>query len=500
MADSSASKSCSTKRYPLQQVAAQLAFIFAFFVPSLTFAQLEDSIGYVTGKIVDADTGQAVAYPAPIYIQSCDNAVCTSVQIAGVDANGNFEFPPEPDIKAGRYRVQIAIQSPANYYPVNTEQIDIGVGQDFDFGVIRVKRAAAIGSIRGTLVRQDDGRSLADLGQIILQRCSDETGCRDLARTATNDAGRFVFASRADLTVNFRYRVRIEPELARFSDTSTGYFELNANEHYDLGEIPVPVRTLPEISSISGRIVDVRTGVPPYWILRNLPNASAPSVQLIQCQQECIEIPVAVGIDESGRFLVEPPDYFTLKPGGYRVEIYGVAGYSKIYSDVVQIAADQDFDFGDIGLTSDPIFIAGNRACNRGVFNRTRPAPGQAESGSRLRNPCRYSARIFNNTDRQLSGLVWSTVNGSFGLANDGEPQSRVTFEASAGNGSLIKIWRRRITIPPWTSRIVPFQFEIPQRIDEQAEYCTELFFGRYPDPLYSDVIKQPLFCISNFR
>jgi len=390
MANASTNKSDSAQTRGLQQAAVQAVFVITFFVPLLVFAQLEESIGYVTGKVVDAETGQAVAYPAPIYLQKCNNSVCTSVQIAGVDANGNFEFPPEPRFLAGRYRVQIAIQSPANYYPVNTDQVDIGAGQSFDFGVIRVNLAAAIGSIAGTLIRQDDSQALANLGQIILERCSDETGCRDFATTTTDDVGRFIFASRAGLTVNYRYRVRIEPALVRFSDTSTEYFELDDNEHYDLEEIVVPVRIFPEISAIRGRVVDANTGIPPFWLLRNLPNSSAPSVQLFQCQPDCVRLPVAVGIDETGRFLIEPPDYFILKPGGYRVEIYGVAGYRKTFSEVVEISADQDFDFGDIGLNPDPIFIAENKACDRSVFDRALSASRQAKNGYRPRNPCTY--------------------------------------------------------------------------------------------------------------
>lgn len=233
---------------------------------------------------------------------------------------------------------------------------------------------------------------------------------------------------------------------------------------YGLSISPAP----PLIGSIAGRVVEAATGEP-------LPGTSAPFavVTLLRCDGvDCIEFVAEQFTDEEGGFRFERD--FELRPGTYQVIAFADE-FEENATEPFDVAGDEDFDVGDLGLAPQPF-----------AFSDIQPCEDLLPQG----DSCRYSVTVTNNTNAPLEGLAWSLVFGeipsSFGFT---------LFEASTFRGSRQAV-RAPVTLEPFSEQALRFRFDVPA-FALGAEFCTEIFLGVNPDPLVTTIRQAPLFCLS---
>ncbi len=206
------------------------------------------------GRIVDANTGAAIPN-AVVWLQSCDNGVCSDYQYRGYafsGPDGSFRFAPDNFtlydniLRTGEYRVIVnAGQSYAHY--VGT-LFQIFEGQDLDLGNLGVEPIPVLGSIRGRLVDAVTGNPLPGpalpFGRAELQSCSPIYGCWTIRYAVTDAQGNFLFESNLNAPLSpGTYRVVASAD--QYQATTGPEFEVAANQHYDVGDFAVksfPVR------------------------------------------------------------------------------------------------------------------------------------------------------------------------------------------------------------------------------------------------------------------
>jgi len=233
---------------------------------------------------------------------------------------------------------------------------------------------------------------------------------------------------------------------------------------YRLVFLPQPAA----IGSITGRVVDARTGVP-----LSADGADRTLVTLERCRGElCNEYVTAQVADAEGRFR------FRLDDDGTRIAT-GAFELRFITDDFVEksvrvdIGENEALELGDVALVGLPIQITDIRPC--GSF---------LPQGS----TCRYSARIVNRTGQDLNGLAFSFVTaGPFGRFT--------SFEASTRRGAP-DVTRAPLAIPDGGSQDVSFVFQVPAFLGDFDSVCTALVVGTEPAPLLDVARTRSLFCM----
>ena len=219
------------------------------------------------------------------------------------------------------------------------------------------------------------------------------------------------------------------------------------------------------IGSISGRIVDAITGDP-------LPG-DAPfftAVELHRCEEFGCTFVNFQPADSEGRFR-----FFSTEAGQpLEVGTYQVLAFAEAYqqgqTDQFEVGEGEDRDVGDIPLQPFPV-----------QFSEIRPCGNLPPEGG----ICSYSVRINNRTPAKLDGATWSIVN-------------------AGGIGSLIDFTvfqtaiARRVTLSPFASRVVQFDFAVPDTVRDDAFICADAFFGENRlEPFFNTLGARHLFCIS---
>jgi hypothetical protein len=226
----------------------------------------------------------------------------------------------------------------------------------------------------------------------------------------------------------------------------------------------------PPIGSISGRIVDARTGEP-------LPGNEPPFAfaELLLCEGDFCESVSFQSADGEGRFRFERDFNDQPLPVGTYQVVASANEFEPAQTDQFEVGEGEDFDVGDIPLQPVPI-----------SFSDIQPCEDLLPQG----DICRYSVQVTNNTDAPVRGLAWSLVDG-FGLLSS---LGFTTFEASTRGGSLQAI-RERLELAPFGEATLEFQFSLPAFV-LGAEFCTRAFIGVDPSPLVTTVRESFLFCI----
>jgi hypothetical protein len=240
----------------------------------------------------------------------------------------------------------------------------------------------------------------------------------------------------------------------------------NFSGTYQLTISPPP----PFIGSISGRIVDARTGEP-------LPGNEPPfaSADLVRCEGDTCEFVSSQSADGEGRFRFErDSEGQPLLVGTYEVVAFANE-FETAQTDPFDVGEGEDFDVGDIPIQPLPL-----------TFSDIQPCEDLLPQG----DICQYSVLVTNNTDAPVRGLAWSLVDGFNLLSSLGF----TTFEASTRGGSLQAV-RQRLKLAPLGEATLEFQFDVPPFV-LGAEFCTRAFIGVDPRPLVTTVRESFLFCI----
>ena len=236
---------------------------------------------------------------------------------------------------------------------------------------------------------------------------------------------------------------------------------------YQLTISPPP----PSIGSVSGRIVDARTGEP-------LPGDGPlfAFAELLRCDgDDCFEQVGFESADGEGRVRFERDfEGQPLDVGTYQVRAFANE-YEQAETDPSEVGEGEDVDIGDIPLEPPQISVSNIQPC---------------EDLLPQGDICRYSIQVRNNTRAPVRGLAWSIVDGS-GLLSS---LTFTQFEASTRGGSRQAV-RERLAVGPLDEATLEFQFDVPPFVIG-AQFCTRVFFGVDPSPLVTTVRESFLFCI----
>ena len=229
----------------------------------------------------------------------------------------------------------------------------------------------------------------------------------------------------------------------------------------------------PVIGSISAQAVDAISGAP----LSGEAPAYAYFTLAVCEDDDCSTVIYGNSADSEGR--VSFASNFNGAP--LRVGTYEVAAYAQDYemasSGPFLVSAGEDFEVDTLLLNPPPISISDFEPCD------AIPAYGGI---------CRYRAKLTNNLPERLRGLSWSLVDAY----NLGSTRDNTTFEAtSRGRINNVAI-RKHFNIKAFEDKTVEFLFTVPASVADGAVFCTRLFAGLYPNPLFDPVQESFLFCI----
>ncbi len=158
------------------------------------------------------------------------------------------------------------------------------------------------------------------------------------------------------------------------------------------GSYQVTIAPVPLIGSVGGRVTDAISGAP-------LRGDAAPFafVRLLQCVDfGCTEIN-AQATNSEGRFLFESDSNgVPLPAGSYQILASGDQ-YQPNQTDGFVVGEGENYDDGDIALTSFPV-----------RFSEIQPCVVPTAGGV-----CDFSVKVTNGLSARLSGNAWSLVNGS---------------------------------------------------------------------------------------
>lgn len=231
---------------------------------------------------------------------------------------------------------------------------------------------------------------------------------------------------------------------------------------------------VPTIASISGRVVDSRTGEP----LRGdaPPFASA---ELHQCfDSGCIDFNVVnvQPTNSEGRFLFDSD--FT--GGAPTVGTYQVAAFA----DQFQQGRTPPFDVKE-GETKD----AGNIPLEPSFLQVLDIVP--CRNLSPLGGTCKYRLKLSNTSSTRLKGGAWSLVDGS-GI---GSVTGFTQFQTGRSGDQSPE--PQRVNIGPGESKTLNFRFQVPGAVANGAFICTSALVGQGSTPVFNTLADRFLFCIS---
>jgi hypothetical protein len=241
----------------------------------------------------------------------------------------------------------------------------------------------------------------------------------------------------------------------------------------DFGPYTLTFRVQPPfIGSISGRLVDARTGGP-----LNTSRVSGANVDLALCApgEGCSSVGFGL-LDADGRFeaAYQSVGNLHLPPGTY--ELTAFADYYGFVTPIPRfdVAEGQRLDLGDVALPTPAI-----------SYSELVPCSTVQTQGGR----CAYSLRVHNNAAEPLEGLARSVV-------SDPRTTSPRAFEVSASRAGA-GVRRAPLSVAPGGSELVAFAFDVPAFVPNGTLLCAELFVGTGPAPLIDESLRARLFCMT---
>ncbi|HEX5840002.1 MAG TPA: carboxypeptidase-like regulatory domain-containing protein, partial [Anaerolineales bacterium] len=415
----------------------------------------------ITGRITNALTGEPLPgssdpFAAAHLYRICGEGCLEFVNAQQVDEQGRFHFDANlfgTPLIDGEYQ----ITGIASLYPNRDFGPFTFSGTNLDVGDLPLTPPA---QIRGRVVDAATGDPLPG-ASVALYRCESGSCFEFIGSQGTDDSGLFRFATsqfglplaagtyEVEISANERITVRLEVTLAESQDQNLG----------DVALEPVPF-----LGSISGRLVDDLTGLPIS------PDFMA-SVQLFGCtgSSGCTFVNV-LNTDADGRFHIAT-DYFGNRLPAGEYQILGQADqYFLRDSEHFTVGEEEDYDTGDIGLTSFPVRFSQVQHCNE------IPAAG---------GECEFTVLVTNGTDRTLKGKTWS-------MANVGLPDSFIGFTHFQVKD------QQDLDLGAGRSKIFRFHLRVPENNSSSpASACTFIFVGEGSQALFNTIGHRNLFCIT---
>ena len=241
-----------------------------------------------------------------------------------------------------------------------------------------------------------------------------------------------------------------------------------------IGTYQLTVSPFVQIGSISGRIVDAVSGNP-------LPGDVDPFalVDLLRCELGNCDIFVNQQFaNNEGRFrFVNDFNNVPLSPGTYQV-IARANQYSQSQTDPFAVAENENRDIGDIRVQPFPVQTSDLKPCVN------LPSAG---------GTCAYSIKLTNRTGEVINGSAWSSVEGiSLGTTGNGSFTGYTRFQTAVP---------KPVTLPARASRVVEFDFQVPNTVRDGSIICPNIFVGlNRPQPFFNTVVGRRtttgLFCI----
>lgn len=319
-----------------------------------------------------------------------------------------------------------------------------------------VGSTAKTGSISGRVVDAKTNNPVPTWSWVDLLQCSkpdDTSSCYWVDGAGTNDDRIFSFTGKDVGT----YLVVAHADY--YQDSQSGLFTVGEGEDHYVGDIALTPN--PSIGSISGRVVDTVSGV-------GLSGQEYPFVYvyLNQCEYWGCWGVSGTQTDSEGRFTFSSFGQFA--PGNYEV-VVTAQDYQQAQKEVSGILDGENRDIGNIPLALNPIKFSEVRPCG------SLPAEG---------GTCRYSARVTNQSGKQLSGAAWSIVSSS-------------DLQSLAGDTTFQTATPVKLTLKPGASRVVSFQFYVPSTVRQGTNICADALFGQDSNQPYFNLQgRRNLLCI----
>lgn len=406
----------------------------------------QPTIGSVSGRLVDADTGQpltAGANNASANLQFCPGdelSSCYPVAWIAPDDQGAFLVTPQSafnPLLAGQYYLYAAADG---YRPLQTARFSVGAAEDYLLGDLALSTPKQIPSIDGRVVDSRTGAPIAFVS-VYLDRCSPgDEYCYPVNQTSSDTDGSFSFSS--DMVGNPLYDDTYQVSLAisGYDGLWTPQFTPIAGQSYNLGDLQL--RKIPLIGSISGRLLDAVTGEP----LTNL-SVTYAHLSLLACDMSgCYNTVAWKWIEPDGSFRFDATDAWQpLVAGSYAIS-YQAEQYIDGQSDMFTVAEGEDYSI-DLHIQPYPIRLLNGASCT------TIPAGG---------GTCKYSLRLVNNQNKTVSLRAWSIAEVSIPNSYDHN-----TFQPKDA---------QKVKLRPGESTLVSFSFDVPRNVAAFTSVCTQYY------------------------
>lgn len=303
-------------------------------------------------------------------------------------------------------------------------------------------------AISGQLVDAKTGAPLIGMTNVRLNRCTNGLCWTTVGELYPRD-GSFRFEPGVGMypweTVlrAGEYQLSIYPPYGHYLNVETPIFTIADGQDLNLGNIKVS--PIPVVGSIRGRAVDAVTG--DALAGDALPFAQ---VELQSCWLDwgmyCYTV-ARQDADAAGGFDFRQGLYGPLEGGTYRVRI-SADQYFTTESDPFEVADEQHYDAGDVGVRSYPVRLTLAEGC------AAIPAAG---------GTCDFSVQVTNGGTADLKADTWTLVR-AIGSYSVGE---LTTFPAGT---------TKTVNLAPAASATIAYSFTAPASLQGGATVCVRTY------------------------
>lgn len=431
-----------------------------------------ESIGSITGQVIDAETGAPIDYYQwpTVELAQCLDAECASASpVASTSADWWSGFfilttswwgqPLEP----GDYRVVVS----AHGYQPQMISFRIAAGQHLDLGVFALVAEPRVGSISGGFVDRDTGEPLQAL--VYLNQCfSEDCSLRNNVSSGwTDSSGRFTFTHHwnGQPLVVGTYQVEFTDAWwpARHLPYASDPFSVGRDEHLELGNLAVA--PVPTIGSIRGRVSDLVTRA-------GLSGASEPYAFVYV--QICGPVGCSFGQatpDAAGNFRIDRDNDGQALFLGEAYVYASARQYLPAQLRLTDLVEREDRNLGDVALQSHPI-----------RFSNVQPCANVPSSGGR----CRFSVTLTNGQAGALSATVWTEID-AWGIGSFVGASSFTLGKQSVGFGPGTR----------GAQKTLSFDLDVPAVVSDYATFCATAWAGQgTTNPFLDTIGSSYLFCV----
>lgn len=309
----------------------------------------------------------------------------------------------------------------------------VGAGYSGGSYTLRVDEARLIAGITGRLIDNTTGAAPNGWLQLILQRCEAET-CTTL-RSGEEIEGAFTFpSSESEPLFAGSYQLVVRSE--RYAPLTIGPFAVMIDELKTLES--VTLSRLPEIGSISGRLVNAIGGAP-------LGANVAAAITLNRCVEgDCQYYITSLSPDPEGYFRFDAASLGQPLMVGEYLVVGNADQFANSSLGAFTVTEGQQYQLGDLALQPNPIQFYDAQGC----------APISPQGGA-----CAYSIRLLNNQPERAELQVWSII--QIGGPSSGTFQPEPAQPLSLDSGE---------------SRVLGFSVNVPPEVPEYTSICATIF------------------------